>query len=137
MYIGFCLRLIAYIADAIILYVALFLSFFFMALLFNFVPTEGSSKFFSTVAVAVYHIGFWAKKQATIGKMLIGAKIIDAKTRGAPTMGQCVGRFFAQIISSIPLFLGFIWIAFDAKKRGWHDMLAGTLVVSSKDSHSV
>jgi uncharacterized RDD family membrane protein YckC len=104
-----------------------------MALLFNFAPAEGTVNFFSTIVVAVYHIGFWAKKQATIGKMLIGAKIIDAKTRAAPTVWQCVGRFFAQILSSIPFCLGFLWIAFDAKKRGWHDILAGTLVVSSKD----
>jgi uncharacterized RDD family membrane protein YckC len=29
----------------------------------------------------------------------------------------------------IPLFLGFIWVAFDARKQGWHDKLAGTLVI--------
>lgn len=33
------------------------------------------------------------------------------------------------ILSTLPLCLGFIWIAFDGKKRGWHDMIAGTLVV--------
>jgi uncharacterized RDD family membrane protein YckC len=25
--------------------------------------------------------------------------------------------------------LGFIWIAFDAEKQGWHDKIAGTVVV--------
>ena len=37
-----------------------------------------------------------------------------------------------RILLTIPLLLGFIWVAFDAKKQGWHDKLAGTLVVKSR-----
>jgi uncharacterized RDD family membrane protein YckC len=29
--------------------------------------------------------------------------------------------------------LGFIWIAFDKRKQGWHDKLAGTVVISAED----
>jgi uncharacterized RDD family membrane protein YckC len=136
MYIGFWLRLLAYIVDSVILYSTLFLSVYFMAHLFRFIhftPTEWFFHSISIAAPAVYYVGFWAKKQATVGKMLIGVKIIDAKTRSAPTPRQCAIRYFAGILSAIPLFLGYIWIAFDAKKRGWHDILAETLVVSSED----
>jgi uncharacterized RDD family membrane protein YckC len=27
------------------------------------------------------------------------------------------------------LFLGFFWIIWDAEKQGWHDKIAGTVVV--------
>lgn len=71
---------------------------------------------------------FWIYKAATPGKMAIGAKII-AVDGGPATTAQLIGRYFAYIPSTLPLFLGFIWVAFDARKQGWHDKLAGTLVV--------
>jgi uncharacterized RDD family membrane protein YckC len=41
-------------------------------------------------------------------------------------------RVGAAIIDSILLALGFIWVAFDNRKQGWHDKLAGTVVVRSR-----
>jgi uncharacterized RDD family membrane protein YckC len=75
---------------------------------------------------------FWVYRQATPGKMAIGAKIVDAKTGGKPSTGQLIGRYFAYYVSTIPLMLGLIWVGIDARKQGWHDKLAGTLVVRSK-----
>jgi uncharacterized RDD family membrane protein YckC len=84
------------------------------------------------VLPAVAIILFWAYRQATPGKMVIGAKIVDAKTLGKPSTGQLIGRYFSYYLSSIVLLLGFIWVGFDARKQGWHDKLAGTLVVRSR-----
>jgi uncharacterized RDD family membrane protein YckC len=84
------------------------------------------------VLPAVAVLLFWIYRQATPGKMLIAAKIVDAKTGGKPSTGQLIGRYLAYYVSTIPLLLGFIWVAFDAKKQGWHDKLAGTLVVRSR-----
>ena len=81
-------------------------------------------------AVAV--VLFWIYRQATPGRMLIAAKIVDAKSGGKPSTGQLIGRYLAYYLSTIPLLLGFIWVAFDARKQGWHDKLAGTLVVRSR-----
>jgi uncharacterized RDD family membrane protein YckC len=61
--------------------------------------------------------------------MVIGAKIICAKTGGTPSTGQFVGRYFAYILSMLPLLLGYLWAAWDPKKQTWHDKLAGTYVV--------
>jgi uncharacterized RDD family membrane protein YckC len=33
------------------------------------------------------------------------------------------------VISIIPFALGLIWAAFDIRKQGWHDKIAGTYVV--------
>ena len=72
---------------------------------------------------------FWVFKSATPGKMLFKLTIVDAKTFGKASVGQHVVRYFAYFLSTIPLFLGFLWIAFDANKQGWHDKLSGTVVI--------
>ena len=72
---------------------------------------------------------FWIYKSATPGKMVVHAKIVDAKTGQPPSAVRCIVRYFGYIISFLPLGMGFIWIAFDKKKQGWHDKLAGTVVI--------
>lgn len=71
-------------------------------------------------------------RQATPGKMLLGLRVVDAKTLGNPSFAQALGRQLAYLLSSIVLMLGFIWIAFDGRKQGWHDKLAGTVVIRSR-----
>jgi uncharacterized RDD family membrane protein YckC len=81
-------------------------------------------------AVAV--VLFWVYRQATPGKIAIGARIVDARTGAKPGTGQLVGRYLAYYVSIIPLMLGILWVAFDPRKQGWHDKLAGTVVVRSR-----
>jgi uncharacterized RDD family membrane protein YckC len=85
------------------------------------------------IALMVATILFWRFRGATPGKMLVKARIADAKTLGRPSTGQLTGRFFAYLVSFIPACLGFLWIAFDKRKQGWHDKLAGTVVVEEDD----
>jgi uncharacterized RDD family membrane protein YckC len=81
------------------------------------------------VLPAIAVVLFWVYRQATPGKMAIRARIVDARTGGRPSTGQLIGRYFAYYLSTIPLLLGFLWIAFDPRKQGWHDKLANTVVV--------
>ena len=78
-------------------------------------------------AVAV--ILFWVYKSATPGKMALKISIVDAETGGKPSKSQLIGRYFAYYVSIIPLLLGIIWVGIDKRKQGWHDKLAGTVVV--------
>jgi len=75
---------------------------------------------------------FWVYKNSTPGKMLFKSDIVDAKTLSAPSISQNIIRYLAYFISLLPLGLGFIWIAFDKRKQGWHDKLAGTVVIIGK-----
>lgn len=84
------------------------------------------------VLPAVAVIAFWRYRGATPGKILLSARIVDSETLGPPSTGKLIGRYFAYLVSMIPLFLGFLWIAFDNRKQGWHDKLAGTVVVLGK-----
>lgn len=83
----------------------------------------------SWVFPAVAVVAFWIARQATPGKMLISAKIVDAETGKAPSTRQYIGRYLAYYVSTLPLCLGLIWVAFDKRKQGWHDKLAGTVVI--------
>jgi len=86
----------------------------------------------SWVVPAIAVIVFWTYKQATPGKTVLSLRIVDATTGNPPSTGQCVGRYLAYYVSIIPLGLGLIWVAFDKRKQGWHDKLAGTVVIRSR-----
>lgn len=88
------------------------------------------------VLPAVAVVLFWIYRQATPGKMAISARIVDARTGGRPSNAQLIGRYFAYYLSMLPFFLGFIWVAFDPRKQGWHDKLAGTVVVRARKAAS-
>lgn len=90
----------------------------------------------SYITPTIVVILFWIYKQATPGKMAVSIKIVDAVTGQPASFGQLVGRYFAYILSRLPLFLGFIAVAFDSRKQGWHDKLAGTVVVKTNPKNS-
>jgi uncharacterized RDD family membrane protein YckC len=72
---------------------------------------------------------FWLLRGATPGKMAIHAVIVDARTLAEPTPMQLVIRYIGYYVSTIPLCLGFVWVGFDARKQGWHDKMANTVVI--------
>ena len=74
---------------------------------------------------------FWKYKSATPGKMLMGVALVDADTGATPPTGRLVLRYFAYIVSALPLLLGFIWVAFDKRKQGFHDKIARTVVIKT------
>ena len=63
----------------------------------------------------------------------VAAKIVDARTGGAPSTASLVKRYAGYLVSMLPFFLGFAWIAIDRRKQGWHDKIAGTVVVYDDD----
>ena len=86
----------------------------------------------SWVLPAIVVLLFWVTRQATPGKMAISARIVDARTGEKPGTGQLMGRYLGYFVSAMPMCLGLLWVAFDARKQGWHDKLAGTVVVRRK-----
>ena len=99
----------------------------------TYVFVKGPSDFIISYLIpAIISIAFWMTKQATPGKMLLKLKIVDAQTGSPLTLGQSIGRYLGYYISILPFCLGFIWVGIDSKKQGWHDKLAGTVVVRSK-----
>jgi len=84
------------------------------------------------VLPAVAIIVFWLTRKATPGKMAVGANVVDAKTGEPISVGQAIVRYLGYYVSLFPLCLGLLWVAFDPRKQGFHDKLARTVVVRSK-----
>jgi uncharacterized RDD family membrane protein YckC len=85
------------------------------------------------VLPAAVIIVFWLTREATPGKMAVGARVVDAKTGQAVSAVQGIVRYLGYYVSIFPLFLGLLWVAFDPRKQGFHDKLAGTVVVRKKN----
>jgi uncharacterized RDD family membrane protein YckC len=86
---------------------------------------------------AIAIVIFWIYRSATPGKMVLGLTIVDARTGGKPSTGQFIGRYLGYYVSTIPLLLGLIWVGIDKRKQGWHDKLAGTVVIRNKKAEPV
>jgi len=78
-----------------------------------------------------YEVYFVSTRGATPGKMALGLKIIRADGSPVPP-GLALGRYFAQWISGITLFIGYIMAGFDSQKRALHDRICETRVIYSR-----
>lgn len=77
-------------------------------------------------------ICFWIRFLGTPGKLLLNLQVVDAKSMIALTVWQAIGRYLGYFASILVFFMGFFWIAFDPRKQGLHDKLAGTLVIKKQ-----
>ena len=67
----------------------------------------------------------------TLGKKSLGLKVMQ-ETGEAMRPGLAFLRWVGYLINAVCMNLGFIWIAFDGRKQGWHDKIAGTVVIRAE-----
>jgi len=135
-YVGFWKRTVAVLVDTfliILVTLPILIWVYGIEYLNNEHMEKGSFYFiinyvFPTIAVIL----LWKYYQATPGKMIFKATIVDAKTGGKPTLKQWIIRYLGYFVSLLPFGLGYFWVAFDKKKQSFHDKLAKTLVIQSK-----
>ena len=134
-YAGFWQRAAAFVIDAMIVtaIVAPLMVLGFGVHRFSLDPAEHSWDLLAPLAIAAAVIGFWRYCGATPGKLAVGIKIVDAATGGAPTTMRLVIRLLCYFVSALPFYLGFVWAAFDRRKQGWHDKIAGTVVIQETE----
>jgi uncharacterized RDD family membrane protein YckC len=129
-YAGFWIRLVALIIDGIIIGVP----FAILAAIVGAASGDQNSagvsivRFLQFLATLGYFVYFWSQGQ-TIGMRVFNIRVADAQTGGQISVGKAVLRYIGFIISEIVCFIGLIWAAFDGRKQGWHDKIAGTVVV--------
>lgn len=83
--------------------------------------------------ILVYNVFFWTLNGKTIGKSMLGIKVIC--TDGSSlTLYRAMLRLFGYTINWLTLGLGFAWILFDSNKQGFHDKIADTYVVKTSVS---
>jgi uncharacterized RDD family membrane protein YckC len=81
------------------------------------------------VIMFVATIALWVRYQGTPGKLLLGCQIVDANSGDPMSYKQAVIRYLGYFVSVMTLFVGFLWIAWDKRKQGFHDKMANTVVV--------
>lgn len=79
----------------------------------------------------IYHTVFVYLYGATLGKIFMKIRVVDALTMQRPIFGSALNRSVFRIISEMIFYLGFIWAFYDKNRQGWHDKTARTLVVNA------
>lgn len=130
-YAGFWIRFAATVIDTILLMAILMPLLIWMygyqALAQQ--QTGPAGTLISYILPIVATLVFWHYRSATPGKMVLKLEIVNAETLTQPTTRQFILRYIGYFVSTIPLCLGFLWIAFDPRKQAWHDKIAKTVVI--------
>ena len=148
-YAGFWMRVLAHMIDHVILS-AIAAPFFFILILPVILRVihdaernqEPSPELIVAIVSSVFvyiilaFVGQWlydalltsSSWQGTVGKRVLQLKVTD-ELGNRIGFGRATGRFFAKILSSMFFCIGFIMVGLTDRKRGLHDMLAGTLVM--------
>jgi uncharacterized RDD family membrane protein YckC len=66
--------------------------------------------------------------QGTMGKVLFGLAVTNERGERIG-FGRANGRYWAKILSTLTLGIGFLMVGWTQRKQGLHDFVAGTLVV--------
>jgi uncharacterized RDD family membrane protein YckC len=75
-----------------------------------------------------YFVTFWSTTGQTPGNRLLGVRVVrEDGTLLRPA--RALLRLAALVLAAVPLFAGFVPVLFDDRRRGVHDMIAGTVVV--------
>lgn len=130
-YAGFWWRVAAYCLDKVFIVLLVDLLLLPLSIFFE-IYSEMAIYTLLVLMAVVYHIFCWIKFAGTPGKLLFKLKVLNVETGQKITLKQAVIRCLSYIPSTIILFCGFFWIAFDEKKQGWHDKLAKTVVIRDK-----
>jgi uncharacterized RDD family membrane protein YckC len=148
-YAGFWIRLVARIVDGIILSVPVAILFFiFIAIAGGIASTTNSTDqnaqaavgiglvgawllvgLLSLVGTVVYYVYFWGTSGTTLGMRLFKLRIVDANTGGSIGIPRAIVRYLMAIVNTIACYIGWIWVAFDPRKQGWHDKVANSVVI--------
>ncbi len=126
-YMGFWIRLVAAIVDVVIIWL-----FFGTLLSLAWELDSGILAVISLVGPLLYYWLFTGLKGQTLGKMLVGIKVVDAEGNRPGLFLAAFREVLGKIISAIVFYLGFFWIAWDRQKQGWHDKIVDTYVVKVK-----
>lgn len=80
------------------------------------------------IVVYVFFVGFWVRKGRTLGMQSWGLQL-ESANGATPTIAKASLRFFAAILSWLPIGLGFFWQLWDKDQLTWHDHISGTSLI--------
>lgn len=78
----------------------------------------------------VYHVSFWSWKGTTLGGAALRLRV-EMISGEKVSLGSCIARALASVLSFACLGLGFFWASWDVARQSWHDKIAGTVIVKA------
>ena len=83
----------------------------------------------ATVIGVLYFPFFWARGGQTPGMSPFHLRVVRDQDGGQIGWGTALLRLIGLIVAGMVFYLGYIWIFIDKRRRGWQDLIAGTIVV--------
>ena len=129
-------RLVAYIIDIVITVVAVIVLAIVGGLLAATVPILSVIPFLAIIIIPlIYFPYFWSREGSqngqTPGMKQMGIRVVRDADGGPITIGPAILRLIGYWVSGFVFYIGYIWIFIDKRRRGWHDLIAGTVVVKA------
>lgn len=82
-----------------------------------------------TLVQGLYFAVLWSRRGASLGQELLNVQVRTQSDGTRISFKRAWLRVFGTFIAGLILDIGFIWAAFDKRKQGWHDKIAGTVVI--------
>jgi uncharacterized RDD family membrane protein YckC len=79
--------------------------------------------------LGAYFILSWPILGASPAQRLLRIRVVNARNGERIQIGRATLRCIGLVVAALPLGAGLLWAAFDSRKQGWHDRIAGTMVV--------
>jgi uncharacterized RDD family membrane protein YckC len=80
---------------------------------------------------AAYFVTFWSSTGQTAGNRVMQIRVMRAADGAVLRPRQSLVRLAGVMLAALPLFLGFLPILLNKRRRGLHDMIAGSVVVGA------
>jgi len=138
-------RLVAYILDGIIIgIVVTVIAIIGAAVLWSGSTMEGNRIVSVSTGIAIaatiifiiagvvgvlYFPFFWVRGGQTPGMRPFGLRVVRDSDGGPIGWGTGILRLIGLAVAGAVFYIGFIWIFIDKRRRGWQDLIAGTIVV--------
>jgi uncharacterized RDD family membrane protein YckC len=145
-YAGSVSRLLGFLVDVVILALALSFTTTFINAFINLFNLRGffdnlvtsndfagvllaaSAGFASFIFVSGYGVLSWSLSGQTLGDLIFGVRVVRSDGSRI-SFSRSLLRIVGAYLAGIPFFLGFLWAIWDNRYQGWHDKIAGTVVV--------
>ncbi len=139
-------RLVAYLIDSVLLTVAVLGPFLVLAWVGAAAdsditrPRGGDPDAFAVVAVLLVFVGalvvvfgyfpfFWERTGQTPGMRPFRLWVVRDRDGSPISKGTAILRMVGMFFISSIFYLGFVWVFVDKRRRAWHDLIAGTVVI--------
>jgi len=123
-------RLVAFILDLVIQFLAIVIVSVAGVVLGSIFVLFGILAGVAILALTIgYFPYFWAKDGQTPGMNAMKIKVVRDADGGPLTAGSAILRAIGLWVAIAVFYIGVIWIFVDKRKRGWQDLIGGTVVI--------